>query len=213
MPPPGPFDTPQQLPISWSFLLAQLLPSFFIKLLGLHDSVPTVNEGTWTGSKIFFDPNTSHSKLKLREVNAGVLANALRAVKKHDAKLTGTLQQMIARALSRVITDTNIDNFFSQTAMNMRGAVGIPENEGGNYAAVCSIVHPRQAASDRFSDVEWAAAKFSTQKLAESAVNLQDHTIGLLRYLPSIRKWTFSKIGQRRGCSFEVSNMGIFKVS
>ena len=49
-----------------------------------------------------------------------------------------------------------------------------------------------------------------TKKLAECAVTLQDQAIGLLRYIPSIKKWTLGKIGSLRDSSYEVSNLLVF---
>ncbi|KAL6915831.1 hypothetical protein FSST1_007326 [Fusarium sambucinum] len=55
---PEPFDTPERLTISWSFLLAPLLaqymPYFLVKMLGIRVSASYVNEGTWTAGPVFF---------------------------------------------------------------------------------------------------------------------------------------------------------------
>ncbi|GAD98355.1 hypothetical protein NECHADRAFT_100829 [Paecilomyces variotii No. 5] len=211
---PEPFDTPSRLPISWSFLLAPLiatfLPRFLVNLLGLKAQASTTDEGTWLGSRIFFDPKTSRSKIRLREIEAPLLDNAIRVARKHDAKLTGALQQLITRALSRALPDPSITNFVTQTAVNMRNSVGTPRDEMGEFASGCYVVHLRDESSGPFSEASWEAARQATRKLAECAATLQDQAIGLLRYLPSIRKWTRGKIGQRRDCSIEISNIGVF---
>ncbi|RDW85968.1 hypothetical protein BP5796_04293 [Coleophoma crateriformis] len=184
---PPPFDTPERLPISWSFLLAPLiasmLPHFIVKLLGLPLGASPVDEGTWTGSPIAYDPRTSHSKIKLCEIEAALLKNALYVSRKHDAKFTSTLQQLVTRALSKAITNPDITNFVSQTTINMRRSIE-----------------------------EWEAARSSTQAFATRASSLQDQVVGLLRYLPSIRKWTLAKIGQQRDSSYEISNVGAMDI-
>ena len=214
---PAPFDTVERLPISWGFLLSPLvslvLPTFLAKIIGLRVSGSTIDAGTWTGSDIPQTASTNHfhSKVKLREVRASTLEKVLRTVKAHDAKLTGVFEEAIVRAMSEVLSDRRITNFVSQTAINMRKSIGVPDDEGGEFASACYIIHPRRAPTETFSEEYWEASRSSSHKLAESASTLQDQAIGLLRYLPSIRKWTTSKFGQRRDCSFEVSNIGVFQ--
>lgn len=211
---PAPFDTPERLQISWSFLLSPLvalyIPSFFSKLLGLRVGTSKVDAGTWTSSRIFYDPNVSKTKIKLREIEEHYLKDALKVARKNEAKLTGTLLQIISRALSKAILDPDITNFVSQTSINMRGHVNIPNDEMGEFVSAAYIVHPRVDPSGRLSDEDWAAARSFTHKLDKSASTLQDQPIGLLRYLPSIRKWTLGHIGRQRETSFEVSNIGAF---
>ncbi|PSN62734.1 hypothetical protein BS50DRAFT_649948 [Corynespora cassiicola Philippines] len=214
IPLPNPFDTPQKLPISWSFLLSPLislfLPTVVTRLFGLRSSASVTNTGTWNGSKICFHATATRSKLKMREIKATNLQRILDVSRKHDAKLTGTLLQVIARALSASIPDTEVTNFVSQTPINMRAALGVPSEEGGDFVSGCYMVHPRQDPSDTFSEDDWEAARLYTVNLSRSSSTLQDQAIGLLRYLPSIKNWTLGKIGQQRDCSFELSNIGAF---
>lgn len=214
MPLPTPFDTTERLPISWTFLLAPILslviPRFISKLLGLRVGASTIDEGTWTATDIFFDPELFESKVKLYEIDASLLTNAVQVSRKHNAKLTGLLQQFIARGLSKQITDPNVTNFVSQTAINMRNSVGVPADEMGEFASGSYATHPRSKVQGPMTEQDWEVARTATRTFAESAVQLQDQPIGLLRYVPSIRKWTMGKIGQRRDCSIEISNIGVF---
>lgn len=214
---PTPFDTPERLPISWSFLLAPILslviPRFISDLLGLRVGASTIDEGTWTATDIFFDPELFQSKVKLYEIDASLLTKAVQASRKHDAKLTGLLQQFIARGLSKLITDPKVTNFVSQTAINMRSSVGVPVDEMGEFASGCYATHPRSQTIGPMTEHDWEVASTATRVFAESASTLQDQAIGLLRYVPSIRKWTMGKIGQRRDCSIEISNIGVFDTS
>ncbi|POR38317.1 Uncharacterized protein TPAR_01482 [Tolypocladium paradoxum] len=218
LPLPAPFDTPERLPISWSFLLGPLLgdilPRFLANLLGLKAQASTVDKGTWLGTRLmFFHPDGPRSRLKLREIPAPVVANAVRVSRTHDAKLTGVLQQIIVRALSKAIDDASVTNFVSETAVNMRKSVGVHEDEMGEFASGCYLPYVRPAATDApLSEEEWEAARVATRKLAMTASTLQDQPIGLLRYAPSVRKWMAAKIGQERGSSFEMSNVGVFDV-
>lgn len=210
-----PFDTPQRLPISWTYLLSPLialvLPSFLSKALRVRSSASPVNAGTWTGSVISFDPKSTPSRVKIRELEAHLLDKVLSASRMHEAKLTGVLQQIIARALSKAVKDSSVTNFISQTSINMRAAIGTSNDEMGEFVSGSYLIHSRSDSSQPFSDTNWAAATQATHELSESASTLRDQAVGLLRFLPSIRKWTLSKLGQARDCSFEVSNIGALK--
>ncbi|KAH7176850.1 hypothetical protein EDB81DRAFT_875642 [Dactylonectria macrodidyma] len=201
---PAPFDTPQRLPISWSFLLAPLIavlvPKFLANLLGIKPSVSAVDQGSWTGSRISINTDTLHTKMRVLEVESSLVSNAMAVSRKHGAKLTGTIHQLIVRALSQSLSDPSITNFVSQTAINMRNSVGI-KDEMGEFASACYFSHARSAIDGPLTDEEWAAAAESTRKFAASAVQLKNQPIGLLRYVPSIRKWTLSKQGEKRECS------------
>ncbi|KAJ3540862.1 hypothetical protein NM208_g4867 [Fusarium decemcellulare] len=211
---PAPFDTPERLPISWSFLLApfiaNFIPHFIVKLLGLRVSASTINEGTWTGAPMFFDLEKYQNKLKIREIEAPLLQKAVQTSREHDAKLTGVIEVLIARALSKAVPDAKVTNFVSQTAINMRRSLGISDDVGGVMVSGCNLTYARSNASGPLTEEEWASARSSTKELAKTATTLQDQPIGLLRFLPSVRKWTLTKLGKSRDSSFEMSNVGAF---
>lgn len=124
------------------------------------------------------------------------------------------------RALSKHITETKaITNFVSQTAISMRASIGVPGEEWGNYASGCYGTHPNVGKEEAVAttkegpglpDQMWENASSLSKAIAESAVQLQDQPLGLLRYAPSIRQWTLGKVGGRRDCSYEVSNLTSF---
>lgn len=218
---PPPFDTPSRLPISWSYLLAPLLaaclPKFLNDLLGLRASTSTLTPGTWTGPPMFFDAdNRESSRLHLLEIEEPLVTNALAVSRAHGSKLTATMHQMIVRALSRAIPngEGRITDFVSGTAIDMRGSIGVPGYTWGLYVNGDHGVHPRVQfdgdKQDTFSHETWEEASLMTKSLAESATRLQDQAIGLLRYAPSIRGWTAKKMGERRDCSYRVSNLLAF---
>ncbi|KAL4875738.1 hypothetical protein BJY04DRAFT_232210 [Aspergillus karnatakaensis] len=218
---PDPFDTPSRLPISWSYLLgpliAVLLPKFLSNLLNLHATTSTISPGTWTGTSMFYDKSTftSSSRTRLIEIPAPVVQNALQVSRAHNAKLTATIHQLIVRALSKALPDPNITNFVSGTAIDMRGSVGIPKSTWGLHVSGYHDIHTRPSETDLekpgLSAEEWKVASSMTKSLAETATRLQDQAIGLLRYAPSIRKWTADKIGAQRDCSYRVSNLLAYK--
>ena len=215
---PEPFDTPERLTISWSFLLrpllAVLLPKFIAGFLGLRAATSTVDAGTWTGSPIFFDPkSTQNSRVRLLEIKSPLVQKALQASRNHDAKLTATLHQFIVRALSKAIPGKDITNFVSGTAIDMRGSIGIPAYTWGLFVSGHYEVHPRiddTPAPSTLTDGMWAAASSMTKNLANCGARLHNQAIGLLRFAPSIRKWALGKLGSRRDSSYEVSNLLAF---
>ncbi|KAE8149939.1 hypothetical protein BDV25DRAFT_140323 [Aspergillus avenaceus] len=213
---PEPFDTPTRLPISWGFLLGPLLavylPKFLCGMLGLHATAGTINDGTWTGSPMFFNPaSTSNSRVKILEIEAPLVQNAIQVVRTHDAKLTATIHQMIIRALSKAIPNNDVTNFVAGTAVDMRGAIGKPAYTWGLFVAGHYEGHERlKDAQQPISDELWTAAGVMTKALAGCATRLHDQSIGLLRYVPSIRKWTLDKLGCNRDSSYEVSNLLAF---
>ncbi|KAK8075947.1 hypothetical protein PG994_003219 [Apiospora phragmitis] len=217
---PDPFDVPGRLPISWSFLLgpllAVLLPKFVAGWLGLQAHAAKIDEGTWTGSDVFFEPGTQRSRVKAFAIDDARVSNFIKASRAHDAKLTGTMHQLVVRALSKhIITHdkaTTTTNFTSQTAISMRASIGVPREEWGNYASGCYGVHPieKEATKGLLPARMWENASSLSNTIAESAVQLRDQPLGLLRYAPSIRNWMLGKVGGRRDCSYEVSNLTSF---
>ncbi|KAK9239608.1 hypothetical protein V1525DRAFT_397906 [Lipomyces kononenkoae] len=209
-----PFDKPGRLPISWSYLLAPLIkllfPRFLLGLLRLQDSLAEMTPGTWAGVPILKNPKGSHSRIKVREIEAAELKRVLNVVRQHDAKLTSTVHQLIARAFDKVLNKPDINQFVSVTPIDMRRAISASSDLMGNFITARYTTHPRPDSSLPFSEESWQQARSGTRNLAECAATLQDQPIGLLRYVSKIHKWTSSKLGQDRDSSFEVSNIGVF---
>ncbi|KAH7030635.1 uncharacterized protein B0I36DRAFT_348841 [Microdochium trichocladiopsis] len=260
-----PFDTPKRLPISWGYLLgplfAVLLPKWLAILLGVRASTSTLEPGTWIGPPMFDDNKADPTRLRIIDIPAAQVEAALRTSRRHGAKLTGVLHQVIVHALSDALpghtlpsatakgnknreagsnnkeggggtasSSTAITRFVSQSAINMRPTLGIPNTKMGLYVNGCFDYHPRRVRASRtfsaqssqqssqqlnqqdgpLTEAEWAAAAATTQKLALSAATLADQPIGLLRYAPSVRGWMAKKMGQKRDCSYEVSNLLAF---
>ncbi|CAG7562512.1 unnamed protein product [Fusarium equiseti] len=211
---PEPFDTPERLPISWSFLLApliaQYMPYFLVQMLGLRVSASYVNEGTWTAAPIFYDAKTHYNKLKIRQIEAQQVEKIAQLARTHDARLTGVMHQLVTRALSKAVKDNNVTNFVAQTAINMRRSIGMSNDVATEAVSGCYTLHPRSSATGPLTEQEWASAREATKEFAISSTKLDDMPIALLRYASSIREWTLGKIGKRRDSSYEFSNVGVF---
>lgn len=214
---PPPFDTADKLPISWGFLLepllAVLVPRFLVNWLGLKaQSSNLTDSGSWTGTPCRFAPG---KKLLLGVIPGPLMDKALDQARANGARLTGFLHVLILRTLSKALANQHkFINFVSQTPINMRRAGGRPRDEMGEFASVVEIAHPRPDPSVRNGPVtedEWALAREAGERFADAASRLRDQPIGLLRYVPNMRKWLLGKIGQRREASYELSNVGAFE--
>ena len=213
-----PFDTSTNLPISWSFLLrpllGTLLPKRVASLFGFGDKIPP---GTWTGSRVFYNAEEHRTGVKTLSIDGALVKEALRVCRTHQAKLTGLLHQLIIDSLSESLAQcSGIDNLTAQTALNLRGAVGKSNDEMGNFISAVTHTHAIKKPSgdsEVFQELDWSAVRAVTERLAAAAKELRDQPIGLLRYLTDVRSWVASQPGQRRDCSYEVSNLGSFQPS
>ncbi|KAG8673351.1 Alcohol acetyltransferase [Fusarium poae] len=211
---PEPFDTPERLTISWSYLLApflaQYMPYFLVKMLGIRVSASYVNKGTWTAGPIFFDAKTNQNKLKIRQIEASQVNKVVQLARAHDARLTAIFEQIFVRALSKAVKDNNVTNFVGQTAINMRNSIGMSNDVATEAVSGCYTIHARSEATGPLTELEWKSAREATKEFANAAVKLDDNPIGLLRYVSSIRGWTLGKIGKKRDSSYGLSNVGVF---
>lgn len=206
-----PFDTAKNLPISWSYLLAPALgaylPKFVGKALGFRAAVSEVTPTTWLGSESAFLNDNHRSGAKFFAIDNVTISKLIEACRNHDTKFTSLFHQIIVHALSvSVPQNSNVDNFASQTAINMRHHVDVSNDEMGIYVTGYFDVHTRTADTSKI----WESARDMNAKLHACASTLQDQSIGLLRYLPSMRSWTTGHLGGKRDCSYEVSNLLAF---
>jgi hypothetical protein len=217
-----PFDTKGRLPITWSYLLTPLLAVYMSKSIaawfGLRAAASTVDAGTWTGPKMFYDKDRFLTGVHIMEIEATLLSKVLATAKSQDAKFTAVFHGAIVRALSKAIPadqQATVTNIVSSTAVNMRDSIRTSSDEMGLFVTGYYDIHPKIENPVSLSDSPTKqnfleSAKVMTAQIAKCAVRLVDQPIGLLRYLPSIRTWTTSKLGLQRDCSYEVSNLGRF---
>lgn len=212
------FDTPIKLPISWSFLLSPLLgaylPRFLASLLGFSATRSIVTSGTWTGALIFASEEY-RTGVEVISIGGPAVEAALKACRTNGAKLTGFIHQLVITSLSDSLSHSQkFDSVVAGTAINLRGSVGITNDEMGLFVSGLYDAHALETVNlDKASEFSWTKARAITDKLAEGSKTLNDQPIGLLRYLSDMRSWTLSKIGQARDCSYEISNLLAFKPS
>ncbi|KAF2226909.1 hypothetical protein BDZ85DRAFT_256956 [Elsinoe ampelina] len=231
---PEPCDTPSRLTLSWTCLLSAILsptlPTFLSSLLRLPTST-LPDDQTWTGAPV---PTlrTNHTRLTLFTIPAPALSKALTVARSHSTKLTALTTHLIVRALTISLPPSaNTRNFIASIPLNMRPASDMSPSESGNWVSLVDEKHPAfppldplptgqgdkmtsvpgtSAGADVLPPARWAAAASTSRLLAERAASLRDHPVGLLRYVGSMREWMLGKMGNKRGVSFEVSNIGVF---
>ncbi|KAL2064998.1 hypothetical protein VTL71DRAFT_4138 [Oculimacula yallundae] len=211
------FDTPENLPISWAYLLSpllgQYLPKWLSSLFGIKHELNEVTPSTWTGTPIFYNPATLRTGVELIAIDRDTVEDTLKLCRMNGSKLTGLLHQLFLDALSASLPEPHtFDRFGGGTAMNMRPTVGVSNDEMGNFASGDFQIYPLQEkASDSDGVFSWELVKTITDRLALRAKERQDQPLGLLRYLLSVRAWTTSKIGAKREDSYAISNLMSFQ--
>jgi hypothetical protein len=208
---PEPFDTRKNLPISLGYLLApalgQYLPKFVSKALGLRPAVSTITPTTWLGNRTVFLDAEHRSGVRVFKLEGAVVDKLVQKCREHDTKLTSLLHQVIIHALSVALPDdSKSDSFASQTAINMRHHVKVSNDTMGLYVTGYFDVHSRTTDTTKI----WTSAKAMNTKLHACSNTLQDQSIGLLRFLLSIRSWTAGHMGGSRDASYELSNLLAF---
>ncbi|KAK0126281.1 hypothetical protein ONS95_007893 [Cadophora gregata] len=207
------FDTPENLPISWSYLLSpflgQYLPKWISSLFDFSSELNDVTPSTWTGTPIFYDAKTHRTGVSLISIDRDTVDDALKLCRMNGAKLTGLLHQLALDALSECLPRPHsFDRFGAGTAINMRPTVRISNDEMGVFASGDFQMHPlRKDTWGEDGSFSWKLARAITERLASRAREVQDQPLVLLRYLFSIRNWTLSKIGSRRGDWYAISNL------
>lgn len=207
-----PFDTAQNLPISWSFLLAPLLITFLPSSLGFKSHIDPITSKTWTGSSMFYSPETFKTNARILSIDTVAVDRALKICRANGVKLTGLIHQFIVAALFESFPDRQqYDNLAAQTAIDMRQLADASKEEMGLYVSGEKQILYAPQKTDQEAGALWEAAKLTTEQLAAAVNRRQDHAVGLLRYLNNMHSWMKAKIGERRDTSYEVSNLLSFR--
>lgn len=217
---PPAFDTPKNITISWPYLLRPLLGSILPDKVavkwGLTASAASSDAGTWTGRPT--PPTLADAQpcsgLAIFEIPADHIASVITLARRHDAKLTSVVQQILVEAFGAALgqrgLSSGVTDMLIRTDISLRPAAGLPDTEPGNCVSEMMSKVPLPTAVGTVP-IDWAAAKATTVALARAASTTKDQIVGLLRYVPNMRKWIVERLGTVRECSFEVSNIGNFQ--
>ncbi|KAK1831311.1 hypothetical protein QBC39DRAFT_93362 [Podospora conica] len=201
-------DGPSGISFLLSPLLGAILPSFLTSRLNIAPQAVVLSEKTWTGTPCAFVPGTTRSKVAVRVIDAETVARALATARGRGVKLTGVMHALVGRGLRAALGDEGAE-LVAVTAVDLRAAVGRAAGEMGEFAAgEYTAFPPSGGEAGGLTEGEWEGAGRVTGQLGEARGRLRDQAVGLLRFLPSVRGWLRGKVGGRRDCSYEVSNLG-----
>ncbi|EGP86909.1 uncharacterized protein MYCGRDRAFT_109763 [Zymoseptoria tritici IPO323] len=203
------------LPISWKFLLGPLVgeycPGFVGRLLGLQSNTTA---DVWCGApsrpnRVDSDPVTS---VALFSISPDIVDRALAICRKHDARITGLLNHVIARSLCRALDKRQrpFTKLVCETPIDLRRALKQGKGQICNYVSAVTETVDVKRTND---PIDWTAVQKSTELLEERSKSLQDQPTGLLKYLSDFRGWTLNKASSSAEVSFSVSNLGVLDAS
>lgn len=211
-----------KLYISWTYLLSPLLgvylPKFIARPLGIRASATPEAEDPFRGRNTSHDPNNFHTGVEMLSISDETMQKVLKGCRTKRAKFTGLLHQLVVRALSEAVPVNMAGSFVSQTAVDLRRNLDRITDDDmslcptGYYEAfkrTDSDFWKGWATLDSESPV-WAAARTTTEGLAECAGRMVDQPVGLLSYLSKFYPWMRGQIGKPRDESYEVSNLLCF---
>jgi len=216
-----------QMPVSLSYLLVpalgHYLPAFVRQLFGLKGSVSGADGDTWTGSETFAGNNDGPTKtaVEVAAIGREIVSAVLQTCRKHDIKLTSTLNEIIACALSRqspigMQARSKKMNFVSSTPNNLRKIIGESNETIGVFSSTAYTSHAVRAPADIGSDITldnefWVQVNKASKQMAAVSSTIQDQPIGLLRFVSDIKGWVQGQIGGKRDASWELSNLMSFQ--
>ena len=205
------------LPLSWSFLLHQVLQEYGPSWLSGSKEDPS-----WTGAALPPSPadkSTQYiSRLRIATIPASDLSLLLTACKPHSVTLISLLTASIVSSLStalpsaasfrgttpytlRRVSKTSMDAMTNQTTAF----------ETSYDSTLLARFRSGTASTDSTTHREalWATASFFQAQLsAELAKNGRDTLAGLLPYVSDSVAFYRKKFGRPRETTFEVSNVG-----
>ena len=212
------------LSVSWAYLLGPIigtyLPNFVSKMMGFPTHVAPTTDSTWTGSPMFYEPDTHSTGTELIILDSKTVEHALNECRRHQAKMSALLHQFIVHAVSISLPPAVEDReLVSTTAINLRKHLtGASSNVMGLFASIVYAVHGDEGLSAATASGSgepdynrmWSEARALTARFAEMAATTKDQPIGLLKYLRNFRAWTLGQISKHRDASYELSNVMSF---
>lgn len=207
------------LSISWCFLLRpvleEYLPKPFTRMLGIETARLT---NSWFGAstrpRLSEDSDILPTAVRVVSVPGSVTKTVVATCRSRNARLTGLLNFLVARCLSRRLHKRGQTalSFRATTPVNLRLALGVGEGKMANYVSEITetISIDADYHSHGLSEFNWQDISRMTSRLNAASKTLLDQPVGLLRYLSNFRKWTLKTASHPSDTSFEVSNLGVF---
>jgi len=125
------------------------------------------------------------------------------ACRAHGTTLTSTLPILIASALSKHIPK-QFNEVECTIPVSLRRFLGVPvEEKMGVWIDAFSTYFPRSSVQD-FS---WEQARHCKTAISQY-LKVGEINVGKFKAIPDMRSFFSSRLGQKRGSSFDVSNLG-----
>jgi hypothetical protein len=198
-----PIEEGGRMTLSWSYLLSPLLgtylPESVASFLGLRDSWLSSGTNIWRGENTRFDPGNHRTGLVLITVTCDVKEKILQQCRANKTTFTGFLAG-VAIDMRHLFPGVYSAASMMNCVTGYSELVRHPANEEKDW----STTNP----SSEF----WNACRKTSASSKIAASTLHNQPIGLLQYLKAFRPWTTSLIGKERDMSFEISNLGSFRL-
>ena len=202
-------------PLSWSFLLKQVVQEYAPRwLIGERSPI-------WAGRPAqTLEECPYRTRVRLVTLEAAEVGDLLKECKQHSVTLTSLLTAVVVTALARALPEAT--TFHGTTPYTLRRVTGTSMNEMVNQSSAFNTDYPtdlldriRKAstAAERAERLWRTADYFHAQMQDELRRCPQDNLVGLLPYVSDYVNFYRKKIGRAREGTFEVSNLGVFKMN
>ncbi|KAL8837772.1 MAG: hypothetical protein Q9170_002390 [Blastenia crenularia] len=199
------------LPISWSFLLRQVMNEYGPRwLLGTRlqpwAALPVQN----------LEQRPLRSRIKIVTIHANDVVRLLGLCRKHGATLTSLLTAATVSTLAIALPEAS--SFTGLTPYTLRHLTGTPVDVMANQISAFETEYPLDtldtiraaSTSEEHAESLWKiASQFHGQMRDRLAQCPQDDVIGLLPYISDSVNFYRKKFGKPREATFEVSNLGV----
>ncbi|KAF2728216.1 hypothetical protein EJ04DRAFT_581496 [Polyplosphaeria fusca] len=199
-----PLEDLHPLPLSFWFILKTLWGSWF----------PSRPASLWTGSSIPSPPAQS-SNLRTLILSASTTEKLLALSRANKTSLTATLETLVASAVFTLL-DQKHTTLRVDGPISLRRFLTLKDQGQGIEDALGTFTgqyfHTHTRASEAGDAISWPEARAVRSSITtELAKNGKDSTVGLLRWVSDLQKFFEEKVGQPRGGTFELSNVGVFE--
>ncbi|MCJ1295505.1 hypothetical protein MMC34_007068 [Xylographa carneopallida] len=208
-----PIEKLTPLPLSWSFLIKQVVQEYAPRsLIGAPSPL-------WTGLPVqTLDKCPLRSRVQIVTIRRDRVESLLQECRKHGVTITSLLSATIVTILAKALPEA--PRFLGWTAYTLRRATGTSMNDIVNQTSSFETNYPADSldsirkASNITERVEslWSTATcFHAQMQDELARCPRDNPVGLLPYVSDHVKYYQKKFGKAREATWELSNLGVFK--
>ena len=208
-----PVEKSTSLPLSWRFLLIQIVKEYAPSWLV---GAPSTN---WAGKPAqTLDKCPFRSRVRIVTLAPDRVQDLVQESKNHSVTLTCLLTAVIVSALANSFPAAR--RFIGNTPYTLRRITGTSMDEMVNETSgfeteystdMLDNIRKASTISERIESLWNTARSFHTEMQAELARCPHDNLIGLLPYVTDYVKFYRKKIGKPREVTFELSNLGAFE--